>query len=127
MGDWVVAIGNAVGLDSTVTLGIVSSLSRSAAEVGIPNKKVNFIQTDAAINPGNSGGPALDIIDDGESGCLATSEAEYAEAMHALLLAPKAEPTRARMAAAGRASVATRFSEEAFARGVCAALQPLLP
>ena len=57
VGDWVVAIGNAVGLDSTVTLGIVSSLSRSAAEVGIPNKKVNFIQTDAAINPGNSGGP----------------------------------------------------------------------
>jgi len=59
VGDWVVAIGNAVGLDSTVTLGIVSSLSRSAAEVGIPNKKVNFIQTDAAINPGNSGGPLL--------------------------------------------------------------------
>ena len=54
VGDWVIAIGNAVGLDSTVTLGIVSSLSRSAAEVGIPNKKVNFIQTDAAINPGMS-------------------------------------------------------------------------
>ena len=59
VGDWTIAIGNAVGLDSTVTLGIVSSLSRSAAEVGIPNKKVNFIQTDAAINPGNSGGPLL--------------------------------------------------------------------
>ena len=59
VGDWVIAIGNAVGLDSTVTLGIISSLSRSAAEVGIPNKKVNFIQTDAAINPGNSGGPLL--------------------------------------------------------------------
>ena len=59
VGDWVIAIGNAVGLDSTVTLGIVSSLSRSAAEVGIPNKKVDFIQTDAAINPGNSGGPLL--------------------------------------------------------------------
>jgi len=59
VGDWVIAIGNAVGLDSTVTLGIVSSLSRSAAEVGIPNKKVSFIQTDAAINPGNSGGPLL--------------------------------------------------------------------
>ena len=59
VGDWVIAIGNAVGLDSTVTLGIVSSLQRSAAEVGIPNKKVNFIQTDAAINPGNSGGPLL--------------------------------------------------------------------
>mmetsp|Transcript_20262 Transcript_20262/g.68548 ORF Transcript_20262/g.68548 Transcript_20262/m.68548 type:complete len:507 (+) Transcript_20262:62-1582(+) len=60
VGDWAIAIGNAVGLDSTVTLGIISSLSRSAAEVGIPNKKVNFIQTDAAINPGNSGGPLVD-------------------------------------------------------------------
>jgi len=59
VGDWAIAIGNAVGLDSTVTLGIISSLSRSAAEVGIPNKKVNFIQTDAAINPGNSGGPLV--------------------------------------------------------------------
>jgi S1-C subfamily serine protease len=49
VGDWVIAIGNAVGLDSTVTLGIVSSLSRSAAEVGIPNKKVNFIQTDVRM------------------------------------------------------------------------------
>ncbi|EOD08844.1 hypothetical protein EMIHUDRAFT_68105, partial [Emiliania huxleyi CCMP1516] len=57
VGDWAIAIGNAVGLDSTVTLGIISSLSRSAAEVGIPNKKVNFIQTDAAINPGSVGGP----------------------------------------------------------------------
>ena len=63
VGDWVVAIGNAVGLDSTVTLGIVSSLSRSAAEAGIPNsvggKVERLIQTDAAINPGNSGGPLL--------------------------------------------------------------------
>jgi len=59
VGDWAIAIGNAVGLDSTVTLGIISSLSRSAAEVGIPNKKVNFIQTDTAINPGNSGGPLV--------------------------------------------------------------------
>lgn len=59
VGDWVIAIGNPGGLDSTVTLGIVSSLSRSAADVGIPNKKMSFIQTDAAINPGNSGGPLL--------------------------------------------------------------------
>ena len=48
-----------MGLDSTVTLGIVSTLGRSAAEAGIPDKRIDFIQTDAAINPGNSGGPLL--------------------------------------------------------------------
>jgi len=56
VGDWVIAVGNPLGLDNTVTLGIVSALNRSAAEVGIPEKRLNFIQTDAAINPGNSGG-----------------------------------------------------------------------
>jgi len=59
VGDWVVAVGNPVGLDSSVTLGIVSALRRSAAEVGIPDKRLDFIQTDAAINPGNSGGPLV--------------------------------------------------------------------
>mmetsp|Transcript_113125 Transcript_113125/g.205735 ORF Transcript_113125/g.205735 Transcript_113125/m.205735 type:complete len:500 (-) Transcript_113125:31-1530(-) len=59
VGDYVIAIGNAVGLDNTVTLGIVSSLARTPSDIGLPSKKVNFIQTDAAINPGNSGGPLL--------------------------------------------------------------------
>ena len=59
VGDWVVAVGNPFGLDSSVTLGIVSALRRSAAEVGIPDKRLDFIQTDAAINPGNSGGPLV--------------------------------------------------------------------
>ncbi len=59
VGDWAIAVGNPLGFDSTVTLGIVSTLKRSSAQVGIPDKRLEFIQTDAAINPGNSGGPLL--------------------------------------------------------------------
>jgi S1-C subfamily serine protease len=61
-GQWAIAIGNPLGLDNTVTAGIISATNRSGYEVGDPNfqdKRVNFIQTDAAINPGNSGGPLL--------------------------------------------------------------------
>ncbi|MEC4982891.1 MAG: HhoA/HhoB/HtrA family serine endopeptidase [Oscillatoria sp. PMC 1068.18] len=64
VGDWAIAVGNPLGLDNTVTLGIVSTLNRSSAQVGIPDKRLDFIQTDAAINPGNSGGPLLN--EDGE-------------------------------------------------------------
>ncbi len=60
VGDWAIAVGNPLGLDNTVTLGIISTLNRSSALVGIPDKRLDFIQTDAAINPGNSGGPLLD-------------------------------------------------------------------
>lgn len=59
VGDWAIAVGNPLGLDNTVTLGIVSTLKRSSSQVGIPDKRLDFIQTDAAINPGNSGGPLL--------------------------------------------------------------------
>ena len=58
-GEWTIAIGNPLGLDNTVTVGIVSATGRSSSQVGVPDKRVSFIQTDAAINPGNSGGPLL--------------------------------------------------------------------
>jgi len=59
-GQWAIAIGNPLGLDNTVTTGIISATGRSSNQVGVPDKRVNFIQTDAAINPGNSGGPLID-------------------------------------------------------------------
>lgn len=57
VGDVVLAVGNPFGVGQSVTMGIVSALSRS--RVGI-NTFEDFIQTDAAINPGNSGGALTD-------------------------------------------------------------------
>ncbi|MGF1480005.1 MAG: trypsin-like peptidase domain-containing protein [Cyanophyceae cyanobacterium] len=59
IGEWAIAIGNPLGLDNTVTAGIISGTGRSGGAIGSPNTRVSFIQTDAAINPGNSGGPLL--------------------------------------------------------------------
>lgn len=62
VGDTVIAIGAPLGLDGTVTTGIVSALDRpvTAGESNDQTSYINAIQTDAAINPGNSGGPLLD-------------------------------------------------------------------
>lgn len=62
VGDVVIAIGAPLGLDGTVTSGIVSALDRPvmAGESASDVSYINAVQTDAAINPGNSGGPLLD-------------------------------------------------------------------
>ena len=57
-GEWVLAIGSPLGFDHTVTIGIISALSRKVPDL---NNNVQFIQTDAAINPGNSGGPLVNL------------------------------------------------------------------
>jgi len=59
VGDWAIAVGNPFGLENTVTLCIISNLNRNVTQLGIYDKKLELIQTDAAINPGNSGGPLL--------------------------------------------------------------------
>lgn len=61
VGQWVLAIGNPLGLNNTVTAGIVSALGRNINIDGNSYAINNFIQTDAVINPGNSGGALVDI------------------------------------------------------------------
>ena len=64
IGEWVLAIGNPLGLENTVTAGIISAKGRSLADLMNPTGNNQYaisdlIQTDAAINPGNSGGPLV--------------------------------------------------------------------
>jgi serine protease Do len=59
VGDWVLALGNPLGLDFTVTAGIVSAVGRQLEPRA--GTVQSYIQTDAAINPGNSGGPLIDL------------------------------------------------------------------
>jgi serine protease Do len=60
VGDWVLAVGNPFGLESTVTAGIISAKGRGLS--GSPREE--FLQTDAPINPGNSGGPLVNLRGD---------------------------------------------------------------
>lgn len=63
VGDWAIAIGSPFGFRATVTMGIISALSRGQEDIRDPEVSSfqHFIQTDAAINPGNSGGPLANI------------------------------------------------------------------
>jgi serine protease Do len=63
VGEWVIAIGNPLGLDHSVTQGIISAKGRPliAGDRSETTTYENMIQTDAAINPGNSGGPLLNL------------------------------------------------------------------
>lgn len=63
VGDPVIAIGSPLGLDATVTSGIISALHRPVTTGGTDEAPafIDAIQTDAAINPGNSGGPLLNL------------------------------------------------------------------
>lgn len=61
VGEWVVAIGNPFGLNTSMTLGITSAKGRTIPSGATPFSIPQAIQIDAAVNPGNSGGPLLDL------------------------------------------------------------------
>lgn len=80
VGEWVMAVGNPLGLTSTVTTGIVSAIGRGQLGLNKDRYSVEYyIQTDAAINPGNSGGGLFDMDGSltGINTAIATSTGNY--------------------------------------------------
>jgi serine protease Do len=79
VGEWVLAVGNPLGLTSTVTAGIVSAIGRNIRIINDSYGIENFIQTDAAINPGNSGGSLVNMKGEviGINTAIATTNQRY--------------------------------------------------
>ncbi len=79
VGEWVLAVGNPLGLTSTVTAGIVSAIGRNINIIQDNYGIENFIQTDAAINPGNSGGALVNMNGEviGINTAIATTNMRY--------------------------------------------------
>jgi serine protease Do len=79
VGEWVLAVGNPLGLTSTVTQGIISAIGRDINIIQGQYGIENFIQTDAAINPGNSGGALVNLSGElvGINAAIATTNARY--------------------------------------------------
>lgn len=79
VGQWALAIGNPLGLNSTVTAGIISYIGRSIRIIQDSYGIENFIQTDAAVNPGNSGGALVNIYGEviGINTAIATTNQRY--------------------------------------------------
>jgi len=99
VGDWVVAIGNALGDGISVTQGIVSAMEREATVPGSCQIE-NVIQTDAAINPGNSGGPLLNL--EGEVIGINTAIARNAEGIGYAISIDEAYPIVNQLVERGR-------------------------
>ena len=100
-GEWAIAIGNPLGLDNSVTVGIISATGRSSTDVGVPDKRIGFIQTDAAINPGNSGGPLLNA--EGEVVGMNTAIISGAQGLGFAIPIQKAQQIAQQLIATGRA------------------------
>ncbi|HAN73871.1 MAG TPA: serine protease [Planktothrix sp. UBA8402] len=100
-GEWAIAIGNPLGLDNSVTVGIISATGRSSSDIGVPDKRIGFIQTDAAINPGNSGGPLLNAK--GEVIGMNTAIISGAQGLGFAIPINKAQQIAQQLATTGRA------------------------
>ena len=100
IGEWAIAIGNPLGLDNTVTTGIISATGRNSSQIGVTDKRIDFIQTDAAINPGNSGGPLLNAK--GEVIGINTAIIENAQGLGFAIPINQAEAIAAQLIAEGK-------------------------